>query len=437
MKQSVIASSPQAWFVWGVGLITYISAVMQRTSLGVVGVQAAEHFGTTVGIVSTFVVVQIATYALMQIPVGVLLDRFGSRAVLVAGSLVMTLGQSALALTDDLGVAIVARIILGAGDACIFTGILRLLPFWFKPQRVPILSQLTGMVGQVGQVASVGVLLPLVASLGWQPTFLISASLCLVLAICCLLAVRDVPPGVERVRTGGSMAAMAHQVSMVVKHPATQLGFWIHLTSGFPVNSFVLMWGIPYLIIGEGRSVAEAGILFSLTAILSAFIGPVIGWLTAIHPLRRSTMALTVILAMMATWAAVLLWPGPAPTWLLLLLVIAIAGGGPGTGIGFDYARTQLPTNHLGAGTGTIITGSFAGGTVMILAIGIFLDAVSIDGVNTAEQLGWAMSLQFPLFALGLVGILIARRRLRRRMETEGVIVPTWQEVARRYRRRR
>lgn len=424
-----------AWVVWGVGIAAYISAVMQRTSLGVVGAQAAEHFGTSVGVVSTFVVVQIATYALMQIPAGVLLDRFGSRTMLVAGSLVMTMGQGAVALTDDFGIAIAARIVLGAGDATIFTGILRLLPFWFKPSRVPILSQMTGILGQLGQVAAVAVLLPLIDSTGWRPTFLFSAAVCLVLALCCLLAVRDVPPGVERVVSGGGFAEIPGQVWQVIRHPATQLGFWVHITSGFPVNTFVLMWGIPYLTIGQGRSATEAGVLFSLTAVFGAFFGPIIGWLTARHPLRRSNLALTVIFAMIVSWAMVLLWPGPAPLWLLLLLMLSISAGGPGTGIGFDYARTQLPANRLGAGNGMVITGSFAGGTLMILVIGVFLDAVSDGGGYTAQQMTWAMALQFPLFAVGLLGIFISRRRLRNRMVAEGVIVPSWREVAHRYQR--
>jgi len=176
-------------------------------------------------------------------------------------------------------------------------------------------------------------------------------------------------------------------------------------------------------------------VLFSLTAIFGALIGPLLGWLTARHPLRRSNLVLTVIFFMIISWAAVLLWPGPAPLWLLLVLVVSISAGGPGTGIAFDYARTQLPANRLGAGNGMVITGSFAGGTVIILAMGLFLDAVS-DGRNyTAEQLGWAMALQFPLFALGLVGVFIARRRLRLQMEGDGVIVPTWREVVKRYRR--
>ena len=425
-----------AWTVWGVGMVTYIFAVLQRTSLGVVGTQAAQHFGTSVGIVSTFVVVQLATYALMQIPAGILLDRFGSRAMLVAGSLVMSAGQIAVALTDEFCVALAGRIVLGAGDACIFTGILRLLPFWFTPARVPIITQMTGMLGQLGQVAAVATVLPLVSFVGWRPTFLASAALCVVMALCCLVAVRDAPPGKERSLTAGRLSEIPQQVTQVLKHPATQLGFWIHLTSGFSLNAFMLMWGIPYLSIGQGRSPLEAGVLFSLAAITGAVVGPVIGWLTGRHPLRRSNLALSVIFSTLAMWSAVLLWPGPAPLWLLTMLVVTMAAGGPATGIGVDYARTQLPSNRLGAGNGMVISGAFLGATVMILVIGIFLEATSNGAAYTAGQLRWAMSLQLPVFAVGLTGIFISRRRMRDRLEAEGVTVPRWQEVLERYRRR-
>lgn len=436
MNQIAVRPSHMAWVVWGVGVAAYVGTIMQRTSLGVVGIQAAEHFGTSVGIVSTFVVVQIATYALMQVPTGLLLDRFGSRMMLVSGLLVMTAGQSTMALTEDLGIAIAARVVLGAGDACMFVAIVRLLPFWFPPQRVPILSQMTGMLGQLGQLAAVVILLPMMSFAGWRPTFLLSAGVCLVLAACCFLAVRDVPPRMERAVSHDRVRDLPGQVRQVLRHPGTQLGFWVHLTAGFPVNTFVLMWGIPYLVVGEGRTQAEASALFSLTVIFSAFFGPLVGWLTARHPLRRSNLALLVIFANMACWAGVLLWPGFSPTWLLLLLVLSISAGGPGTGIGIDYARTLLPPKRWGAANGVVISGSFGGGTIMILAIGLFLDSVSNGQPYTSSQLTWAMSLQFPLFAVGLTGIFVARARLRRRMVAEGVIVPTWREVAQRYRRK-
>ena len=78
-----------AWLVWVIGVFAYAAAIMQRTSLGVLGQQTSDHFGTSVSIISTFVMVQLATYAIAQTPVGVLVDRYGSRTVMICGSAVM------------------------------------------------------------------------------------------------------------------------------------------------------------------------------------------------------------------------------------------------------------------------------------------------------------------------------------------------------------
>lgn len=422
--------------MWTVGVLAYAVAIMQRTSLGVLGLEAAEHFDTTVGIVSTFVVVQLATYALMQIPVGLLLDRFGSRTMMVAGSLVMGVAQVVMATTDLLPVAIGARILLGVGDSCIFASVLRLLPFWFASRRVPVLSQLTGLMGQLGQIASVGALLPIMNISGWRPTFSFAAGCSVVIAIICFLAVRDVPDGVDRVRAGDRLREVPRHLAAVVRHPATTLGFWIHLAAGFAANTFVMMWGIPFLKVGQGLSDGVASSLFILTAVLGGIFGPVIGWLTGRHPLRRSSLALIVIWANLVTWSVVLFWPGESPLWLLVLLIVVTAAGGPGTAIGLDLARTQLPAHRLGTATGIVITGSFSACTIAILVIGMVLDAMSNGGVYTGAQLRTAMMIQLPIFVVGLVGIFVSRRRLRAQMRVEGIIVPSWREVVERYRRR-
>ena len=148
-----------AWVVWSVGIFAYAAAIMQRTSLGVLGQQTSQHFGTSVGIISTFVMVQLAVYALAQAPVGVLVDRFGSRATMTVGSGVLVVSQVIMAFADSVPLAVAARILLAIGDACLYGSVLRLIPAWFAPPRVPVLSQLTGLLGQMGQVASATLLL--------------------------------------------------------------------------------------------------------------------------------------------------------------------------------------------------------------------------------------------------------------------------------------
>src|SRR5690242_6713923 len=79
----------RAWIVWSVGLLAYIVAVLDRTTLGVSGLQAADRFGASPSVLSTFVVLQVVVYAAAQVPAGVLLDRFGSKTLIICGAALM------------------------------------------------------------------------------------------------------------------------------------------------------------------------------------------------------------------------------------------------------------------------------------------------------------------------------------------------------------
>ena len=85
--------SRRAYLVFAVGTFAYFSAVAQRTSFGVASVDAAERFGTAASALSMFSLMQVLVYAALQIPVGVLVDRFGSRVMVAAGALLMTAGR--------------------------------------------------------------------------------------------------------------------------------------------------------------------------------------------------------------------------------------------------------------------------------------------------------------------------------------------------------
>src|SRR5690348_12852797 len=87
--------------VWGVGVFAYVVAVFHRSSLGVAGLAAAHRFGIGPSVLALFSVAQLAVYAMMQIPVGVLLDRFGTRRMLLAGAALMAAGQLTFALVAD------------------------------------------------------------------------------------------------------------------------------------------------------------------------------------------------------------------------------------------------------------------------------------------------------------------------------------------------
>jgi MFS family permease len=410
--------------VWGVGVAAYTVGVLQRTSLGVAGLDAAERFEISAAVLGTFAVVQLLVYAGMQVPVGVLLDRVGPRTMIATGAAVMALGQVALALAHSFPAAILARILVGAGDAMMFISVLRLVAAWFPARQVPVITQVTGLVGQSGQILSAIPLVALLHGPGWTPAFLSAASLSVLTSVTALAAIRDSPDGRASDEVSPSWARVRHDLAEAWQHPGTRLGLWTHFTTQFSGTVFLLLWGYPFLIAGEGLSRQSAGALFTILTLSGMVAGPVIGVLVSRHPLRRSWLVLGIICSTMGIWTVILLLPGPAPWWLLLVLVLVLSACGPGSLIGFDYARTFNPPHRFGTATGIVNVGGFVAALLVILFVGIVLDIVGDGSTYTLNGFRAALSVQYVFWILGLVGFLRARQRVRARMADKGEHVP-------------
>lgn len=403
----------RAWAIWAVGLSIYTLAVFHRTSLSVAGIIAAERFDISASQLSTFTVLQLAVYAAMQIPVGVLLDRFGSRRLMLVGLTLMTVGQFGFALAGTFEAGVAARVLLGCGDAMIFTSLLRLIALWFRVKQAPMVTQLTSMVGQLGAVAAATPLAAALATFGWAWSYGVSAGMGVVLGIFLLLVVRDSPytgESVERIKIGALTRTMAE----VWGNPGTRLGLWVHFSSQFGPTVFTMLWGYPFLLAQGMSSTAASSMLILMTA-TAMVAGPFIGILTSRIPYHRSTIVLVLVGAIATVWAVTLLWPGPAPVWLLVLLVMITAIGGPGSMVSFDLARTFHPSERYGRATGMINVGGFVASLSTIGLIGFVLDRLAPEGPSTytLDDFRIAMAVQFPFWAIGALQLLRYRRKGR------------------------
>ena len=429
------ASTRRIWVVWSVALVAYVVGVMHRTSFGVAGLDAADRFSATPAALSGFVVLQLLVYAALQIPVGLLLDRFGGRAMVAAGALTMAAGQLLLALASSLPLAIAARVLVGTGDALTFISVLSVVTAWFPARRVPVMTQLTGLVGQLGQVLSAVPLAALLHTSGWTTAFLSAAGVGLAAGFAVLAVVRDRPPGAPTPPAAPSPREVMAGLRRSWSEPGTRLGLWTHTGTQFCGTVFGLLWGVPYLVAGQGMTSGQAGALLTLLVVVGIAAGPLFGEFAARHPLRRSYLVLAVIGAHALVWTVVLLVPSPAPRWLLVVLVVVIATGGPGSMIGFDYARTFNPASRQGGAVGIVNVGGFVASLLVAWAMGVVLGQA---GGYTPEAFRLAWTVQYAVWAFAVVAVLVARRRARRKMAAQGTPVPPLREAlaARRQRRR-
>ncbi len=299
--------------VWLVGLLVYLLAVFHRSSLAVAGLAATERFDISAAQLSAFTMLQLLVYTAMQIPVGLLLDRFGSRRIMLTGLLTLTAAQTLFAVADTYAVALVARLFVGMGDAMIFVCVLRLVNTWFAPRRIPFFTQMTGVIGQLGGIIAAIPMTLALRELGWTKAYLLAAGLGIVLLLALLAFIRDSP--LERSASGPAMSLTTIRRSLAEswEHPGTRLGLWTHFTTQFSATTLGLLWGYPFFVRGENLSPGQAGALLTILVVAVMAAGPVLAWFITRHPWHRSTLVLAIVATIVVMWSVVLMWPGDAP----------------------------------------------------------------------------------------------------------------------------
>jgi len=400
--------------VLSAAVAVYVLAVFHRTSLGVAGLIAAERFHISSAQLATFTMVQLFVYAAMQIPVGVMVDRFGAKKLLVAGVVLMTGGQFAFAFASTFGAGVAARVFVGMGDAMVFISVMQLVALWFPPARTPMVTQIAGVAGQLGAVAATAPLSAALRSVGWTRSFAAAASVGLLLGVVLIVVVRD-SPYKDHHGDELKMAAVGRALRLAWAEPGTRLGLWSHFTVQFGATVFALLWGFPFLVSGQGLTPGAASDLLIVMTVTAVVTSPLIGAFITRWPYSRSTLVLWIVGAIMAVWAVVLLWPGRAPLWLLIVLVVVLAVGGPGSMVGFDLARTFNPPTRLGSASGIVNVGGFVASLSTVALIGVVLDRVAPGGPSTytVESFRVAMSVQYIVWTIGVVQILRFRRKAR------------------------
>jgi MFS family permease len=401
----------KAALVMTAGALAYLVAVINRSSLGVAALAATERFDVAATMLSTLAVSQLAVYAAMQIPVGILLDRFGARRLLVFGACSMAVGQLLVAFMPVFGFAVAGRMLVGLGDAFVFISMIRLVHGWFDGAKATRIQQLLTNVGQVGQAISA---LPFALVLhlnGWTVAFASLAFVTVALVFLLLAVVQEDRNPSDGIIRAESLKTSFRQLASNVAKPGVRASFWIHFTLQSAPSVFLLLWGYPFLVSAEKFSPSAASFALSTFAVTGLLAGPVIGWVCGRYPNARIFMVVGTALSISGSWILVLLQPDSAPTWMILLLIFVLGVSGPMSMVAFDFVRNHVDKSQLGAVNGFVNVGGFVATFSMMFVAGVILDQVALANSDdsgvisrfTLEGFRWAMSVEFLALALGVL----------------------------------
>ncbi len=399
------------WVVWGIGAGVYVLAVFHRTSLGVAGPMAVQRFSLSAAQLGTFVMLQLGIYALMQVPTGILVDRFGPRKMLLAATSTMGLAQLAFALVDTYPLALLARGMLGCGDAMTYISVLRLAAGWFPARRYAVLTAFTGLLGSLGNLIATLPLTALLHHMGWTATFAVAGSLSLGYGLLLLRPATRAPIRHAAARAAAGPVA-GHRVWTEVRQawrlPAGRLGFWVHFTTMAGPVVFSVLWGYPYMTEGLGLADRTASSLLLMFVVSGSFCSLAIGLLVTRRPASRTPLALLVATAGLLGWLALIAWPGGRPPFaVVVVVVLALSVGGPASSVAFLLARDYNPRHRISTATGMVNVGGFTGSVIGVYLVGQILDLVDADAAqHSLTAFRWAFVAVAVLTAFGLTRVL-------------------------------
>lgn len=267
----------------------------------------------------------------MQIPVGLLVDRLGTKKVLVIGTVLFTAGQLGFALAPSYGTALAARALLGCGDAMTFISVLRLGTRWFPARRGPMIAQLAGLAGMAGTLVSTLVVARLLHGVGWTAAFAGSSLAGVLVLVPLLLFLKDHPGAAERSEGPGAAGRRVRPAPAVLvlgraRYPDRTVG---------PLHLAVPGDGVPAAVgsavprRGAGPDPGRRGRPAHPARGLQHAGGP--GVRTDRRPAPRGAAALVLgtVGATAAVWALTLAWPGgQAPLAVLVTLCVVLGAGG-------------------------------------------------------------------------------------------------------------
>jgi MFS family permease len=369
-----VRAARQAWLMWGTAVVVYMAAVFHRGSLGVASIEATHRFGVGPAALGTFTVLQLLVYAGMQIPTGLLVDRFGPRRVLTFAAVVMGLGQVLFAVASSYPLGLIARAVLGFGDALTFISLLRLASAHFTARQYSLVVSLTAALGGLGNLVATVPLTLLLHQVGWTTTFLVTGLATSVYAVV-TLRLRDTPTGpAPRSAEPAKLRDVAKNAHTTWHVPATRLGFWVHFATMATPAVFSLLWGFPYLVQAHGLAPEAASSVLGVMVIVTIVSGPAIGTVIGRRPEIRMIMVAAYLVLAVGVFTVLLAWPGRMPVVPLTVAFGLLALGLPLSAIGFSIARDYNPLHRVGTASGVVNVGGFSATTVGALGVGLALD---------------------------------------------------------------
>lgn len=396
----------QGWLICGLAALFYFYEYLLRVSPAVMTNDLMLNYHISAAGFGILSAVYMYIYSPLQLFVGLLMDRYGPRVLLLQACAACVIGTYLFACSHSLTVGIIGRFLVGFGSAFAFVGVLKLAIIWLPPKRFAIIAGMAMALGKIGGLTGVNLLTAMVSRFGWQNTCYYAVVFGSLLMLVMIYFIQDGFRSGHSASTGQQVTSMTSAFSGLVQIIKTKQ-MWISGAIGcllyLPTVVFADLWGPMFLRQVYHFSNAKAAGVVSCIYLGWAIGGFMVGWIS--NKLRQRRLPITVGSIVAATLLSVVFFT-PGLSGLSVSLIFLIFGI-------FSSAQVLVFTigreisSSKSAGTAIAMTNMFImiGGAILQPVIGIVLDLLwdgkVVNGLHVYST--WNFQVALSVLPAGLI----------------------------------
>ena len=402
------------WVVFCLLAFGYLLVYFHRLCPAVVALDMQADLQTSGALLGFLAAAYFYPYALMQLPSGLLSDSWGPRKTITVFFAIAGASSIFLGMVESMGLAILARTLVGLGVAMLFVPTMKVMTNWFKIEEFARMTGILMAVGGLGAYTASWPLARLSDKIGWRGSFVAIGVITLLVAVAIWFLVRNTPQDMglpvvnqpaqdnpEKAKTIGLVQGMKMVLS---SGPFWFLAAWFFFSFSI-FFSFGGLWGGPYLMQVYGLNKAEAGNILGMLALAMIVGSPFLSWLSdKVFHSRKKVIVLASIMTLCLTIPLAFFTDVMnRPTLYLLCFLLGIFNSAVVV-VAFTSAKELFPVEIAGTSVGLVNLFPFLGGAVAPPILGAILEAQGKTPTGySAEAYSKAFLLYF-LFALIALG---------------------------------
>ncbi len=410
------------WTSYTLVVVCYMLAFFHRMAPAAIATDLQQAFLASGAALGALAAAYFYTYALMQIPIGVMADTLGVRKIVAIGAFVAGAGSLLFGMADTLALATVGRILVGLGVSSMFISIMKLNSVWFHDRHFGTVGGMSILLGNLGAVLAAAPLVWAVSHTSWRNVFVAVGIFSLLLGVLVWFLVRSNPseaglPSMREIE--GKESHPRHQghwfdgLLKVMKNRATWPGLWPNIGIGGSLFAFAGLWAIPYLRDVHGMDIAVAANHTTLL-LLSFAVGAMLSGMLSDRLDRRNPVIVGGIVLYVLCWLPVV-FAWPLSSGLSYLLFSLMGLGASGFTLTWASVKEVNPPALSGMATSVINTGTFFGAAVLQPLVGWAMDqgwdGKLLEGarVYSAANYQTGLGIMLGFAVVGLLGALTIR----------------------------